>query len=339
MKPGRVAPAVRKGVSDIARPVIPWVGGKEKLAPYITQVFPPNMKQYLEPFGGSAAVLLSMPPCPSRLDIYNDLNVELSNLYLCVKERCNALLRELSFLPIHSRDVFEFYKDFAAHKEITLRNIQEELEILDDPACFTPEQAAELRPIFQERLELYDVQRAAAYVMRVRGSFNATTNSFAVKGLNLPRFLYLFKPASERLQDVAIENKDAIQIIRERDGVNRLTYCDPPYFGAERSYDMEIAAQYHTRLHRVLRKCRGPVAVSYNDHRFIRRLYDDFYILAFTRDNPMAKRSSALYGELLMTNYDPTPFLADQLTLFGGQEPEKLRLELVYTPEKSLITL
>lgn len=326
-------------MADIARPVIPWVGGKEKLAPYITQVFPPNMKQYLEPFGGSAAVLLSMPPRPGRLDIYNDLNVELSNLHLCVKERCNALLRELRFLPIHSRAVFELYKDFAAHKEITLRNIQEELEILDDPACFTPEQAAELRPIFQERLELYDVQRAAAYVMRVRGSFNATTNSFAVKDLNVSRFLYLFMSASERLQDVAIENKDAIEIIRERDGVNRLTYCDPPYFGAERSYDMEIAAQYHTRLHRVLHKCRGPVAVSYNDHHFIRRLYDDFYILAFTRDNPMAKRSGALYGELLMTNYDPTPFLADQLTLFGGQETEKLRLELVHTPKKTLIKL
>ena len=68
-------------------------------------------------------------------------------------------------------------------------------------------------------------------------------------------------------------------------------------------------------------------------------LYDDFYILAFTRDNPMAKRSSALYGELLMTNYDPTPFLADQLTLFGGQATEKLRLELVHIPKKSLITL
>ena len=146
--------------------------------------------------------------------------------------------------------------------------------------------------------------------------------------LNLPRFLYLFKPASERLQDVAIENKDAIQIIRERDGVNKLTYCDPPYFGAERSYDMQIAAQYHARLHRVLCKCLGPVAVSYNDHRFIRLLYDDFYILAFTRDNPMAKRSGALYGELLMTNYDPTPFLAAQLTLFAGQETDKLRLEL-----------
>lgn len=326
-------------MNDIARPFIPWVGGKEKLIPYITQIFPPKVKQYLDPFGGSGSVLLGLPPVPGRLDIYNDLNAELSNVFLCVRDKTNVLMRELQFLPILSREVFEFYRDFVDHKDVILKNIQEELEVLEDPRCFTPEQAEELRPIFQKRVELYDVRRAAAYIMRVRGSFNATTNSFAVKDLNVSRFLYLFMSASERLQDVAIENKDAIEIIRERDGVNRLTYCDPPYFGAERSYDMEIAAQYHTRLHRVLHKCRGPVAVSYNDHHFIRRLYDDFYILAFTRDNPMAKRSGALYGELLMTNYDPTPFLADQLTLFQDTEKDKLRLRLVHTPKRSIITL
>ena len=32
-----------------------WVGGKEKLAPYIRQVFPPNVRVYLEPCGGSGA--------------------------------------------------------------------------------------------------------------------------------------------------------------------------------------------------------------------------------------------------------------------------------------------
>ena len=53
----------------------------------------------------------------------------------------------------------------------------------------------------------------------------------------------------------------------------------------------------------------------------------------------MAKREGALYGELLMTNYDPTPFLADQLTLFQDTEKDKLRLRLVHTPKRSIITL
>ncbi len=326
-------------MSEIINPFIPWVGSKGKLIPYITQIFPPDPKQYLDPFGGSGSVLLALPPVPGRLDIYNDLNAELSNLFLCVRDKTNVLLRELQCLPILSREIFEFYRDFVDHKDVILKNIQEELEVLEDPACFTPEQAAELRPIFQKRVELYDVRRAAAFIMRVRGSFNATTTSFAVKPLRLDRFLSLFPPAAQRLQNVAIENKDAIEIIQERDGPGRLTYCDPPYFGAERSYDKRIAIRYHERLHRVLRGCRGPVVVSYNDHDFIRFLYDDFFILSFVRDNPMAKREGALYGELLMTNYDPSPFLADQLTLFQDVEKDKLRLRLVHTPKRSIITL
>ena len=150
-------------MSNIARPFIPWVGGKEKLVPYVRQVFPDNVSQYLEPFGGGGAVLLSLPPNPKRLDIYNDLDSELVNLFLCVRERTNALLRELKFLPIHSRVTFERYRDFLEHKEVTMNNILSEMEVLNDRECFTEEQAAELMPIFKERMELYDVQRAAAF--------------------------------------------------------------------------------------------------------------------------------------------------------------------------------
>ena len=42
--------------------------------------------RYVEPFGGSGAVLLALPPAPNRLDIYNDLDAELVNLFSCIKE-------------------------------------------------------------------------------------------------------------------------------------------------------------------------------------------------------------------------------------------------------------
>ncbi len=294
-------------------------------------IFPPKKALHLEPFGGSGAVLLSLDPSPGRLDIYNDLNGELSNLFLCVKEKCNALVRELKFLPIGSRAVFELYKDFLAHKDVALRNIQEELEVLEDPRCFTAEQAAELRPILQERQGLYDVQRAAAFYLRIWGSYNATTSSYGTKPLRLYRFLGQLQEASRRLQNVAIENKDAIEIILKRDGPHSRIYCDPPYLGAEKCYEARIDMEYHVRLHQVLSGCAGAAIVSYNDCPEIRRLYDDFYIMAFVRDDSMAKEKGALYGEVLMTNYDPTPFLAEQMSLFS--QPQKLRLELVHVPE------
>ena len=43
----------------MAKPPFPWIGGKEKIAPYILQTFPAKLAQYVEPFGGSGAVLLT----------------------------------------------------------------------------------------------------------------------------------------------------------------------------------------------------------------------------------------------------------------------------------------
>ena len=34
----------------MAKPPFPWIGSKEKIAPYILQLFPPKLTQYVEPF-------------------------------------------------------------------------------------------------------------------------------------------------------------------------------------------------------------------------------------------------------------------------------------------------
>ena len=240
----------------MAKPPFPWIGSKEKIAPYILQLFPPKLTQYVEPFGGSGAVLLALPPDPNRLDIYNDLDAELVNLFSCIKECSNVLLRELKFLPIHGRKLFEYYRDFVAHKEVYFQNVQAEIECLGDRSCFTEEQAGELLPIFQERLALYDVKRAAAYYLAIRGSFSGTINSFGVKGLDVERFLKLFPPVSARLKDVPLENKNALQLIRERDKKGSLIYADPPYVKTERLYrvagKLGRFRRFHVRLWQVL---------------------------------------------------------------------------------------
>lgn len=332
-------------MSNGARPFFPWVGGKEKLAPCVYQVLPPRFSQYTEPFGGSGAVLLGLPPDSGRLDIYNDLDADLANLFLCVKERPNALIRELRFLPIHSRAVFLLYKDFLAHEEIHWevhqKNLREELSVLEDRTCFTEEQAEELRPILRNRLELYDVERAAAFYRNIRGSFSGTVSSFGAKPPRLYNFLHLIWDASKRLEDVVIENKDALPLIRERDRPDGVLYCDPPYFQAEQQYRVSMHGDlqhFHVQLWKALSQCVSFVVLSYNDCPFIRKLYQDFYILAFRRSNPLAKRQGAEYGELILTNYDPRPYLARQLTLFETQAGEQ-GMELVHIPNAPLKTL
>ncbi|MBR2894520.1 MAG: DNA adenine methylase, partial [Oscillospiraceae bacterium] len=287
----------------MARPFIPWVGGKEKLIPYIISVFPTNVTQYVEPFGGGGSMILNLPPDPKRLDIYNDLNSELVNLFRCVKERSNALLRELNVLPFHSREEFDRYKNFVSRRESYFQNIDEEIAVLFDRSCFSAEQCAELLPIFEQRRELFDVQRAADYFKRAWGSFSGTTTSFGVKPLKLPKERIV--DAAKRLENVVIEHKDAMELIEERDKEDSILYCDPPYYEAEKSYAVEFSRRYHVRLWKILCSCEGYVIVSYNDHPYIRNLYKDFFILAFTRQNSMAQKVGAKYNELLMTNYDP----------------------------------
>lgn len=147
----------------MARPPMPWVGNKEKLLPYIHSILPPKYSQYLEPFGGSGAMLLSLPHRSSRLDIYNDFNNDLTNLFLCIRDKPLVLLRELGFLPFHSRAEFDMVKKLVSHEKSFAEIIDEELEVIADRLLVTEEQAAELEPILRGKAEMYDAIRAAAY--------------------------------------------------------------------------------------------------------------------------------------------------------------------------------
>ena len=309
------------------------MGGKEKLSPYVYQVLPPRFSQYVEPYGGSGAVLLGLPKNPGRLDIYNDYDGDLVNLMACVRDRPLALLKELKFLPLQARGAFELLKAVLRHDELLRQALESEQEVARTE--FPPEQAAELQEILRGKAERMDVRRAAAYYLVSRYSFSGTRSSFGVRGVQLSRFLSQIQEASYRLQGVVIENKDGAALIRERDIPDGVIYCDPPYFQAEHHYRARFSRRDHVRLYHALRQCRGYAVVSYNDCKYIRNLYKDFYILSFRRYESLAQKEGAEYGELLLTTYDPRPFLHCQVSLFEGSAGGG-GMELVHLPRKPL---
>ena len=86
--------------------------------------------------------------------------------------------------------------------------------------CFSGEEREELLQILRERSRLFDVQRAAAAYYKVcRGSFSGTTTSFRCQAEQPHEFSlsFLMMPPNG-CKDVIIENKDCLDIIRERDG-------------------------------------------------------------------------------------------------------------------------
>ena len=212
---------------DIAKPMFPWVGGKERLIPMIRQVMPSKMSQYMEPFGGSGANLLGMPPERSRLDIYNDYNQDLVNFFLCARDRPLSLVRELGFLPLNSRAEFEYLIRFLKQEEMGSEYVEDEIAIAEE--YFPPGEAEEVIALLRGRAELLDVRRAAAFFKVSRYSYSGTMTSYGVKACDLKHFFHLIWSASRRLARVVIERQDAIELIRKRDRPDGVIYCDPPY--------------------------------------------------------------------------------------------------------------
>ena len=65
----------------------PWFGGKRRVAPLVWQRFG-DVKNFVEPFMGSCAVLLGRPHYPfveNRIETINDLDCYLANIWRCIK--------------------------------------------------------------------------------------------------------------------------------------------------------------------------------------------------------------------------------------------------------------
>lgn len=79
-------------------PLVVWPGGKSCLLKYLLPLIErcPH-KTYVEPFAGGAAVLLAKRP--AHLEVLNDLNGELINVYRCARHHTRELLRLARAMP------------------------------------------------------------------------------------------------------------------------------------------------------------------------------------------------------------------------------------------------
>ena len=81
-----------------------WVGGKRLLRKRIAPLVPTDIQSYIEPFGGAGWVLFYKDRW-ADLEIYNDLDGRLVNLFRIVKYHPTALKEELQYL-LGSREMF-----------------------------------------------------------------------------------------------------------------------------------------------------------------------------------------------------------------------------------------
>lgn len=283
-------------------------------------MFPVNFDRYIEVFGGGGWVLFGRPPDCRCMEVYNDYNSNLANLFGCVKDRTWAFLKELGFLPINSRDEFSVIRRFLDKQEFDAPFLAEELELAQ--VSLPVPDFEEIRAILMENAEVTDVKRAAAFFKLIRYSYGSGCTSYGCKNFDVRKCFDTIWQASRRLADTVVENKDFEALIRQYDRDGAFFYCDPPYYETEGHYAVVFRREDHARLRDVLAGCRGKWMVSYNDCGFIRDLYAGYTITAVTRINNLAQRydGGCEFPEVLITNYDPKErerAQPVQMSLFG----------------------
>ena len=206
--------------------------------------------------------------CRSKwgMEVFNDADGSLINIYRCIKYHPEAVAAELALLP-DSREVF-----FDSAAQTDCRG-------------------------------LTDIQRAARSLYLIKMSFGCDRRTFATAPKIAGNISASFAPVQERLRKVIIEHLDFEQLIRTYDRPNALFYCDPPYMGTEKYYQAAFSTADHERLARVLHNIRGRFLLSYNDCEAVRKLYEDCEITPLVRRNNLPSVSTGEFHEVLISNY------------------------------------
>lgn len=79
----------------MSSPIIPWMGGKRRLADRLIPLFPPH-ECYVEVFAGGGA-LYFLRPQPAPCEVLNDINGDLVTLYRVVQNHLEEFVRQFKW--------------------------------------------------------------------------------------------------------------------------------------------------------------------------------------------------------------------------------------------------
>ena len=285
------------------RTPVSWVGNKTSILHILYALFPLKYGRYIEPFGGSGAVLLGKET-PDKFEVYNDYNQNLVNLFCCMRERPLAFVKELGFLPLNSRDDFKVMKKFLQKEEFDDAFLEQELELTT--ITLPTIETNEVRELYKAPYQEYNLRRAALFLKLLRYSYSSSCKSFSCQPFSIRSLFGLVQEFSRRMESVIIENQDFEVLIKHYDRPDAFIYCDPPYYTSEYVYECGFTWEDHVRLHDALASASGKWLVSYNDCPEIRELYHGYEIFDFSRIHNMVQKYEAgkEFPELLIGNYD-----------------------------------
>lgn len=246
------------------RPLLRYFGGKFRIAGWIVSHFPPH-RQYVEPFGGAASVLLNKSR--SYNEIYNDKNGEIVNLFRVLRdpEQSKRLVDMIRLTP-YARDEFDFaYEDCEDSIERARRTI------IRSHFAFSSQGLRKHKTGFRNE------------------SMRCNSDEWRDFPIHLLDIV-------DRLMGVVIENSPAVELIKKFDHEETLFYLDPPYLPSTRvsgGYECEMSEDDHIELLELISGVRGKVVISGYDND----LYDAYLLpLGYQKRSKKARAQSGNYG-------------------------------------------
>jgi len=253
-------------------PIIPWLGGKRRLADKLIPMFPAH-QCYVEVFCGGAA-LYFLRPIPAQVEILNDINGDLVNLYRVVQHHLEEFMRQFKW-ALSSRQVFKWLQ-------------QQPTEPLTD---------------IQRAARFYYLQHHA-FGARIEGqSFGTATTTPTV---NLLRIEESLSAAHLRLANgTTVENLPWQEVIRRYDRAHTFFYMDPPYWQTE-GYGVPFGFEQYEEMAQIMRSMKGKAMLSINDHPDIRRAFEGFHMHGLEIKYSVGNSHGSVDAskELVITNWE-----------------------------------
>ncbi len=248
-------------------PIIPWIGGKRRLADAIFPLFPEH-KCYVEAFAGAAALYFMKEP--SDVEVINDINGELINLYRVVKNHLEEFVRQFKY-ALSSRQIFEWHRQ--THPE-TLTDIQ--------------------------RAARFFYLQKLAFGGKVDGQVFGTATTSSPR-LNLLRIEEDLSAAHLRLTQTYIENLPWDRVVEKYDRPHTLHYLDPPYWETE-GYGVEFGLEQYEHMAALAKRIKGFMVISVNDHPEMRRIFDGLHMNSLAINYTVGGGMGTAAKELLIWN-------------------------------------
>ncbi len=224
------------------------------LAPWIISQFPSH-RNYTEPFGGGASILLRKRR--SYSEVYNDMDGDIVNVFKVLQGNDTSKeLQRLLFLTPYSRS------EFKASYELSNDPIERARRTI-------------IRSFMGFGSNAHNIDFNSGFRANNNRAGTTPAHDWSNYPFQIPRFC-------ERLKGVVIENRDGFEIITQQDKPEALHYCDPPYVHTTRydkmagNYVYEMTDEEHMHLSEILHVADGMVILSGYQSELYGELYHDW---------------------------------------------------------------